>query len=85
MAAKSPTATTVHTTFPTTAIIDPNLRALLRVGNFHTLSKVTFRDASTALRGAPHYGGGTWGGCVFDAEKILRVLEAGKKALADQG
>ena len=29
--------------------------------------------------------GGTWGGCVFDAEKILRVLEAGKKALADQG
>jgi hypothetical protein len=26
--------------------------------------------------------GGTWGGCVFDAEKILRVLEAGKKALA---
>jgi putative YjhG/YagF family dehydratase len=26
--------------------------------------------------------GGTWGGCVYDTEKILRVLEAGKKALA---
>jgi putative YjhG/YagF family dehydratase len=27
--------------------------------------------------------GGTWGGCVFDAGAILRVLEAGKKALAE--
>ena len=27
--------------------------------------------------------GGTWGGCVFDTEEILRVLAAGKKALAD--
>jgi putative YjhG/YagF family dehydratase len=26
--------------------------------------------------------GGTWGGCVYDADKILRVLEAGKKALS---
>ncbi|MDX1980941.1 MAG: YjhG/YagF family D-xylonate dehydratase [Bryobacteraceae bacterium] len=26
--------------------------------------------------------GGTWGGCVFDADEIIRVLEAGKKALA---
>ena len=25
--------------------------------------------------------GGTWGGCVYDAEAILRVLAAGKKAL----
>jgi putative YjhG/YagF family dehydratase len=25
--------------------------------------------------------GGTWGGCVYDVEAILRVLEAGKKAL----
>lgn len=25
--------------------------------------------------------GGTWGGCVYDAEEIIRVLEAGKKAL----
>ncbi|MCC6394722.1 MAG: dihydroxy-acid dehydratase, partial [Bryobacterales bacterium] len=25
--------------------------------------------------------GGTWGGCVFDTEEILRVLEAGKRAL----
>lgn len=25
--------------------------------------------------------GGTWGGCVFDAEEILRVLEAGRRAL----
>ncbi|MBL8178400.1 MAG: YjhG/YagF family D-xylonate dehydratase [Bryobacterales bacterium] len=25
--------------------------------------------------------GGTWGGCVYDTEEILRVLEAGKKAL----
>jgi putative YjhG/YagF family dehydratase len=29
--------------------------------------------------------GGTWGGSVFDTEKILRVIEAGKKALAEQG
>lgn len=26
--------------------------------------------------------GGTWGGCVFDTEAILKVLEAGRKALA---
>ena len=26
--------------------------------------------------------GGAWGGCVFDADAILRVLEAGKRALA---
>jgi hypothetical protein len=26
--------------------------------------------------------GGTWGGCVFDTEAILKVLAAGKKALA---
>jgi putative YjhG/YagF family dehydratase len=25
--------------------------------------------------------GGTWGGCVFDAEAILRVIEAGRRAL----
>jgi dihydroxyacid dehydratase/phosphogluconate dehydratase len=28
--------------------------------------------------------GGTWGGCVFDTDAILRVLEAGKKALAEK-
>ena len=28
--------------------------------------------------------GGTWGGCVYDTEEILRVLAAGKKALADK-
>jgi hypothetical protein len=26
--------------------------------------------------------GGTWGGSVFDADAILRVIEAGQKALA---
>jgi hypothetical protein len=26
--------------------------------------------------------GGTWGGAVYDVEEILRVLEAGKRALA---
>lgn len=61
VAAKSPTATTVHTTFPTTAIIDLNLRAGLRVGNFHTLASIAFRIASRRLRGRP-YGGGTSGG-----------------------
>jgi hypothetical protein len=25
--------------------------------------------------------GGAWGGCVFDTEAILRVIEAGKQAL----
>ena len=25
--------------------------------------------------------GGTWGGCGFDVDAILRVIEAGKKAL----
>ena len=25
-------------------------------------------------------GGGVWGGCVFDTDEILRVLEAGKKS-----
>ena len=28
--------------------------------------------------------GGTWGGCVFDTDAILRVLAAGKKALANE-
>jgi xylonate dehydratase len=27
--------------------------------------------------------GGTWGGCVYDVERILEVVEAGKRALAD--
>lgn len=27
--------------------------------------------------------GGSWGGCVFDTEAILRTLEAGTKALGD--
>jgi dihydroxyacid dehydratase/phosphogluconate dehydratase len=27
-------------------------------------------------------GGGTWGGCVFDVDRIVEVLEAGKRALA---
>jgi xylonate dehydratase len=27
-------------------------------------------------------GGGTWGGCVYDVDEIIRVLDAGKKALA---
>jgi xylonate dehydratase len=27
-------------------------------------------------------GGGTWGGCVFDTEEIIRTLEAGRDALA---
>jgi hypothetical protein len=26
-------------------------------------------------------GGGAWGGCVFDVDEILRVIEAGKRAL----
>jgi hypothetical protein len=25
--------------------------------------------------------GGTWGGCVYDTEEILKVLEAGQRAL----
>jgi dihydroxyacid dehydratase/phosphogluconate dehydratase len=28
--------------------------------------------------------GGTWGGCVFDVDEVVKVLEAGKKALADR-
>ncbi|MEW6751511.1 MAG: YjhG/YagF family D-xylonate dehydratase [Candidatus Latescibacterota bacterium] len=28
-----------------------------------------------------HVGGGTWGGCVYDAERIVEVLEAGVRAL----
>jgi dihydroxyacid dehydratase/phosphogluconate dehydratase len=28
--------------------------------------------------------GGTWGGCVYDVDAILRVLEAGKKAIGDR-
>ena len=26
--------------------------------------------------------GGTWGGCVYDVDSILQVIEAGKQALA---
>jgi putative YjhG/YagF family dehydratase len=29
-----------------------------------------------------HVSGGTWGGCVYDVESILKTLEAGQKALA---
>jgi hypothetical protein len=28
--------------------------------------------------------GGSWGGCVYDVDAILRVIEAGKHALAQQ-
>ena len=28
-------------------------------------------------------GGGTWGGCVYDVDAIVRLLDAGKKALAE--
>ena len=30
-------------------------------------------------------GGGTWGGCVYDVDAIVRTLEAGKRALAAEG
>jgi|TARA_B100000519_G_C14229190_1_gene431532 dihydroxyacid dehydratase/phosphogluconate dehydratase len=29
-------------------------------------------------------GGGTWGGCVYDVEKIVETLEAGTKALSNE-
>ena len=29
-------------------------------------------------------GGGTWGGCVYDVEKIVETLEAGAKALGNE-
>ena len=28
--------------------------------------------------------GGTWGGCVFDTEKIIQALQAGEEALAEK-
>jgi len=28
-------------------------------------------------------GGGTWGGCVYDVDAIVRLLEAGRRSLAD--
>ena len=28
--------------------------------------------------------GGTWGGCVYDIDRIIRVLEAGEKALSSE-
>jgi putative YjhG/YagF family dehydratase len=30
-------------------------------------------------------GGGTWGGCVFDVERIVELLSAGEKALREKG
>ncbi|MFM9117005.1 MAG: dihydroxy-acid dehydratase, partial [Planctomycetota bacterium] len=29
-------------------------------------------------------GGGTWGGCVYDVDRIVQVLEAGERALASR-
>ncbi|MFM9069759.1 MAG: YjhG/YagF family D-xylonate dehydratase, partial [Planctomycetota bacterium] len=29
-------------------------------------------------------GGGTWGGCVYDVDRIVEVLEAGERALASR-
>jgi len=29
--------------------------------------------------------GGTWGGCVYDVDRILEVIEAGKRAIAERG
>jgi hypothetical protein len=29
--------------------------------------------------------GGTWGGCVYDVDSIIEVIEAGKKALSSKG
>jgi hypothetical protein len=28
--------------------------------------------------------GGTWAGCVYDVDRIIELLEAGKRALAGQ-
>ena len=28
--------------------------------------------------------GGTWGGCVYDVERIVEVIEAGKQSLGSQ-
>jgi hypothetical protein len=29
-------------------------------------------------------GGGTWGGCVYDVDRIIQLLAAGERALAEQ-
>src|SRR6185437_2922456 len=55
------------------------------------------RESRTDLASDPHLpddtrlwaalqdvSGGTWGGCVYDTEQILRVIEAGKKALGER-
>lgn len=41
--------------------------------------------AQTRLWAAlPEVSGGTWGGCVFDVDSILKVLAAGKRAIEEQ-
>ncbi len=41
-------------------------------------------DATRLWAALQQVSGGPWGGCVFDADAILRVIRAGQKALADE-
>lgn len=41
-------------------------------------------DATRLWAALQEVSGGTWGGCVFDVDRILELLEAGKRALARQ-
>jgi putative YjhG/YagF family dehydratase len=40
-------------------------------------------DATRLWAALQDASGGTWGGCVYDADRIIRYLEAGKRALGD--
>ena len=45
---------------------------------------VATADDDTRLRATlQNVSGGTWGGCVFDADEIARVIAAGRRALSD--
>jgi xylonate dehydratase len=41
-------------------------------------------DATRIWAALQHVSGGTWGGCVYDADRILASLEAGQRALLKQ-
>jgi dihydroxyacid dehydratase/phosphogluconate dehydratase len=40
-------------------------------------------DDSRLWAALQHASGGTWAGCVYDVDRIERLLEAGRRALAD--
>ncbi|MEZ4860716.1 MAG: YjhG/YagF family D-xylonate dehydratase [Caldilineaceae bacterium] len=51
----------------------------------HLMADERLPDDTRLWAALQNASGGTWGGCVYDVDRIIELLEAGKKALAANG